>query len=55
VTIVNMARWDRAVQYRHTCDQCGEPRLCAVVKRRERRDLRLCRTCFKDGFWKETP
>lgn len=51
----SLNRWTNAVQYRHVCDGCQEHTLVAVIKRRERDPLRLCRTCFLDGFWRRWP
>jgi hypothetical protein len=44
-----ITRWRRAVQYRWTCAQCGEVHQCAVI----RRSLRLCQSCYLDGFWRK--
>jgi len=47
------ARWHRLVQYRWTCDECGELHLCAVVKPRGSSvKLRLCESCYCDEFWR---
>jgi hypothetical protein len=52
VVVLTVERWRRAVQYRHTCEgPCGETRMVAVIKRRDRPSVRLCLDCFLDGFW----
>lgn len=49
-------RWQKAIQYRHTCEgACGERKICAVIHRRGKRTLRLCLDCYRDGFWKGQP
>jgi ribosome-binding protein aMBF1 (putative translation factor) len=47
------SRWDNFVHYRHPCEVCGETRMVAVVPRFGER-IRLCRSCYDDGFWKES-
>jgi hypothetical protein len=50
---VNMTRWNKAVQYRYVCEgPCGELRIVAVIKRRGKPPIRLCETCYADGFWR---
>lgn len=46
------ARWHRSVQYRHSCAECGETRLVAVISYHGAR-IRLCRECYLDGFWRD--
>ena len=49
----NILRWQSAVQYQWTCTECLEDKTCAVIPLRGTdRKLRLCKTCFEDGFWK---
>lgn len=48
-----MKAWRSYVQYRWTCAVCEEPRLCSVVRRKNGETLRLCETCYEDGWWRK--
>lgn len=51
----NPLRWERAVQYRWRCEGgCGrDPIMVAVIRRKGKTDLRICRECYADGFWRK--
>jgi hypothetical protein len=48
-------RYAKAVRYRWVCDGgCSDdPQMISVIKRRNRPDLRLCPSCYEDGWWRD--
>lgn len=54
---VNMARWQGAVQYLHICVLCKEKKLVAVIKRRGKDPMRICKSCYQDypKDWRQLP
>ena len=53
----NMARWQGAVQYRHACVLCEESKQVAVIKRRGKEPMRICKDCYRDypKDWRKLP
>lgn len=52
---IDPRRWDRAVHMRWACDVCHERHEVARIPRRGKEPVRVCRTCYADGFWLNLP